>query len=68
MNEIITLVANKTGISAEKARTAVDTVLGFLKTKLPGPLASQIEATLGESGEGGNQAADAVKNLKGLLG
>jgi hypothetical protein len=68
MNDLIALVANKTGISAEKAKAAVETVLGFLKTKLPGPLASQVEAALGRGGEQGNQAGEALKGLKGLLG
>ncbi|MDQ3197426.1 MAG: DUF2267 domain-containing protein [Pseudomonadota bacterium] len=39
MDELINMVAQRTGLAPEKARTAVDTVVGFLKDKLPAPLA-----------------------------
>ena len=50
MEEIVKQVAAKTGISEEQANTAVITVLGFLKNKLPAPIAGQIDGAL--SGEG----------------
>ena len=37
MDELIKLVSQKTGLSAEMAKTAVETVVGFLKDKLPVP-------------------------------
>ncbi len=58
MDELIKLITQKTGISEEQARQAVNQVLAFLKTKLPAPIASQVEAVLG----GG------VPNLGGLFG
>jgi hypothetical protein len=66
MDELIGLVTQKTGISAEHAKTAVDTVLKFLKDKLPGPLAGQLDTVV--SGGGGGGLADAAKGLGGLLG
>jgi uncharacterized protein (DUF2267 family) len=51
MDELIKQVTAKTGISEDQARTAVTTVLGFLKNKLPAPIAGQIESAI--SGEGG---------------
>jgi hypothetical protein len=66
MNELIGLVTQKTGISAEHAKTAVETVLKFLKDKLPAPLAGQIDSAVGGSGGGG--LADAARGLGGLLG
>ena len=46
MDELIKLVSAKTGLPAEQAKVAVTTVLGFLKEKLPAPLAGQIDALL----------------------
>lgn len=67
MDEIIGLVAQKTGISPDKARTAVDTVLTFLKSKLPATLSGQLDQAVGGSGSGGG-LADAARSLGGLLG
>lgn len=55
MDELIKQVAARAGIAEEQARTAVETVLGFLKTKLPEPLAGQIDNLVGgaESAAGG---------------
>ena len=70
MDELIKLVAGKVGISPEQAESAVKTVLGFLKDKLPEPIGGQIEKFL--SGEGGGAAGldlDAVGDaLGGLFG
>jgi hypothetical protein len=67
MDELIKMVQDKTGISADQARTAVDTVLGFVKDRLPEPLAGQIEGLLGGSGAGG-AGSDALNKLGGMLG
>ncbi len=64
MDELVKLVANKAGISEDAARTAVNTVLGFLKQKLPAPVAAQIDGLL--SGRG--VSPDALGALGGLLG
>jgi hypothetical protein len=47
VDELINLVAQKTGIPKEQAKVAVETVLGFLKQRLPAPIASQIDGFLG---------------------
>ena len=46
MDELVKLVANKVGISETQAKQAVETVLGFLKDKLPEPIAGQLDAVL----------------------
>jgi hypothetical protein len=46
MDELIKLVTQKTGISEAQAKTAVETVVTFLKQKLPAPLASQVDSAL----------------------
>lgn len=67
MNELVRLVAQKTGLSEEMARTAVETVIGFIKQRLPAPLAAQLEGVLGGDDLAG-KAGDALKGLGGLLG
>ena len=65
MEELIKMVAQKAGISKDQAQAAVDTVLKFLKGKLPGPVGSQIEGVL----KGGGVSTQSVtKKLGGLLG
>jgi uncharacterized protein (DUF2267 family) len=67
MDEIINQVAQRTGLAPDKARTAVDTVIGFLKTRLPAPIASQLDNTL--SGSGGTaEMAEAAKGLGSRFG
>ena len=70
MEELIQLVSQKTGIPKETARVAVETVIGFLKEKLPETLAGQIEALIGGADVGdllGN-VDDLAKGLGGLFG
>lgn len=66
MDELINMVAQRTGLGPDKAKTAIDTVVGFLKTKLPAPLAEQLDTAL--VGGGGAGLSDAAKNLGGMLG
>jgi hypothetical protein len=66
MDELINQVAQRTGLAPDKARTAVDTVLGFLKTKLPAPIASQLDGAL--SGGAGGGMADAARSVGGMFG
>jgi hypothetical protein len=63
MEELIKLVSQKTGLSEDMARTAVETVIGFLKQKLPAPIAGQIDSIL----EGGG-LEQALGGLGSLLG
>jgi len=65
MDELVKRVSAKTGISEDMARTAVTTVLGFLKEKLPAPVASQIESAL--SGGGSGMMGDIAGKLGGLM-
>ena len=46
MKELINIIVQKTGISQENAQQSVQVTLGFLKTKLPTPLASQLDSFL----------------------
>ena len=64
MDELVKMVVKKTGMSEEMARKAVDTVLDFLKQKLPTPLAAQIDGLLSGSGS----LDDKLQGLGGLFG
>ncbi|HEV8135122.1 MAG TPA: hypothetical protein VGP85_10615 [Pyrinomonadaceae bacterium] len=63
MEELVKQVAQRTGISEDNARTAVTTVLGFLKDKLPAPIAGQIDNVVG----GGGIEGDLSSAVGGLL-
>ena len=68
MDELIKQVVSKTGISEDQARTAITTVLGFVKDKLPAPIASQIDsAVTGEGGGVGGSLGDLASKAGGLL-
>jgi uncharacterized protein (DUF2267 family) len=70
MDELINLVVQRTGISQEDARKAVEVVIDTLKSKLPGPIASHLDSFLsgGLSGGVGTLAEEAGELLKGRLG
>ncbi len=63
MDELVQLVVKKTGLPEATARQAVETVIDYLKKKLPAPIGGQIDALL----QGGG-LANAAKGLEGLLG
>ena len=64
MDELVTLVMKKTGLSKEQATAAVKVVIDFLKKKIPAPVGAGIDGFL--SGKG--QLAGAADLLGGLLG
>lgn len=64
MDELIKLVTQKAGISQDQAKAAVDTVLKYIKDKLPGPVGSQIDRVL----KGGASTQGITKKLGGILG
>ena len=68
MDELIKRVTEKTGISEDQARTAVNTVTGFLKEKLPAPIAGQIDNLLSGAGGVTDQLGDAAAKVGGLFG
>jgi hypothetical protein len=64
MDELIKMVADKAGISQDQAKAATQTVVDFLKTKLPGPVGAQIDSLMA----GGGNVGDMAKGLGGLFG
>jgi hypothetical protein len=64
MDELVRLVSQKTGLAEDKARDAVMTVLGFLKDRLPAPIAGQLDGILSGAGSGMQNMA---KGLGGMM-
>jgi uncharacterized protein (DUF2267 family) len=69
MDELIKQVTAKAGISEDQARSAVNTVLDFVKSRLPAPIAGQIDSAMsGEGGGIGGTLGDMASKAGGLLG
>ncbi|MEJ5345606.1 MAG: DUF2267 domain-containing protein [Chloroflexus sp.] len=66
---LVELIREKTGVSAEQAQQAVDVVVGFLKEKLPEPIAAQVDQVLkGDISALADQIDAAKTMLGGLFG
>jgi hypothetical protein len=68
MDELVKQVSQRTGISEDQARTAVTTVLGFLKDRLPAPIGGQIENLMGGESSAGGGIGDIASKVGGMLG
>jgi hypothetical protein len=49
MDELVKLVMQKTGLAEGTAKITLQVIIGYLKDRLPGPVADQIETILGSS-------------------
>lgn len=65
MDELIKQVSERSGISEGQARSAVETVVGFLKERLPSPIAGQVDNVLNSSAGSVGTGIDAVKDRAG---
>jgi hypothetical protein len=68
MDELIKQVTAKTGISEDQARTAINTVTGFLKDKLPAPIGSQIDNLMSGAGGISGTAGEMASKVGGMFG
>jgi len=71
MDELVQVVMEKTRLPEDQARQAVETVIDFLKERLPKPLAGQVDAALKNEAtiEQAEQLIDkGAKQLGDLLG
>jgi len=66
MDELIKMIVQRTGISEEQAGEIANIVLEFIKSKLPGPIASQLDSLI--SGEGGGVLGTITGALGDLFG
>ena len=67
MEELIKMVSEKTGISEEQATTAVQTVVTFLKDKMPAGLGTHVESFLSGGTDSLGNIADELKSKLGGL-
>lgn len=63
MEQLVTFVSEKTGLSNEISRQAVEAVVEYLKTNLPDPVAGMMEQFL--SGEKSGGLEDVAKEMLG---
>ena len=77
MDDLIKQIQEKTGLPVDKAQDVIETVVGFIADKLPGPIGDQVKGFLGgDEGDAGgddegglmDKAKDALGGLGGLLG
>jgi len=66
VDALISRVVERTGISEDKARAAVDTVVGYLKERAPAGLSGQIDSLVG--GGEGSGAGDVASRIGGMFG
>lgn len=65
MDELIKTVSEKAGINPEQARSAINSVMEFVKAKLP-MIGDQLKGMLEGGGGGASSAVDAIKSKLGL--
>ena len=53
MDELVKLVSQKVGIPEAQARQAVTVVIGFIKERLPAPIAAQVDGVINNPGVAG---------------
>jgi hypothetical protein len=69
MTTIVDMVAEKAGVSEQQAQIAVNTIMTFLKDKLPEPIASQLDGLMETDVSGYSEQIDSVLgNLGGIEG
>ncbi len=67
MDELIKTVSEKAGINPEQAKAAVNSVVEFVKNKVPA-VGEHLQGLLSGSGDGGNPLAGAADALKKKFG
>jgi hypothetical protein len=69
MDELVQTVSSKTGLPADQARAAATATLDFVKGRLPGPVASQIDGLLGGgTGSSADTSGGMMDQAKGMMG
>ncbi|MEN8041600.1 MAG: DUF2780 domain-containing protein [Actinomycetota bacterium] len=65
MDELISQIVEKTGVTAQQAKEGVTIALDWVKDKLPSDVVDQLSGVLEGAGD---MAADAVEKAKGAAG
>jgi nucleoid DNA-binding protein len=67
VDDLIKMIAEKFGLSPAQAKDAITMVLTYIKTKLPPPIAAQLEAILnGKTPDLGNMGS-VIEGLGGIF-
>ena len=66
MDDLVKMVSERTGLPADQARAAAQTVIDFLKSRLPESMAGYVDAALNSGTV--NQVIGQAENLFGGLG
>jgi len=66
MEEIIKMITEKVGLSADKAKSVVEVIVKFLSEKLPASVASQVTGLL--SGDVAGKLAEVAKEKSNFPG
>jgi hypothetical protein len=62
MEQLIKMVSEKTGISEAQATTAVNTVISFLKDKMPAGIAAQVDSFISGDRTSTDNIVDGLKD------
>lgn len=65
MDELVTTLCQKTGLPEDKAREAADTVVNFIKSKLPESIRGQVDGLLAGEGSSGSSISERVGGMFG---
>ncbi|MCA1555391.1 MAG: hypothetical protein LC747_01755 [Acidobacteria bacterium] len=68
MEELIKQITERTGITESQARTAIDTVINYMRDKLPASVSGTIDNALGGGANVAGDLADTAQNVLGGLG
>jgi hypothetical protein len=67
MEELIKQVTAKAGISEDQARSAITTVLDFVKKRLPEPVAGQVDNLISGGASASGTVGDIANKVGGLF-
>ncbi len=68
MDELIKRVKAAAGISEDQARSAVTTVLGFVKERLPASIAGEVDSFIGDAGGIADDLASNIGDMASRVG
>ncbi len=68
MNELINQITQRTGISENQAQQTVQVVANFLKQRLPGPAAAQLDNFISQGGQGKGMGGSMGQSMGGMFG
>ncbi|MFN2515789.1 MAG: hypothetical protein ABR556_06205 [Pyrinomonadaceae bacterium] len=68
MDELIKRVKAVTGISEDQARSAVTTVLDFVKERLPESIAGEVDNVIGDAGGIADDLASNIGDMASKVG